>query len=70
MYRNIAIRGVAIFEVEESDKIAAAAAVQATLEAGKMPERTDSAYPLAEIAKAHERQETGRPRGKVLVEIG
>lgn len=70
MYRNIAIRGVAIFEVEEADKRAAAAAVQAVLEAGAFPHRVDSTYAFDDIAQAHARQEEGRPRGKVLVEIG
>lgn len=70
MYRNIAIRGVAIFEVPEEDKLEAAALVQAALEEGRLARRIDSTFPLDEIAKAHERQEDGRPRGKVLVEIG
>ena len=68
MYRNIAIRGVAIFETPEDAKIAAAQDVQAALLDGRMPRRIDSVHPLADFAKAHERQEN-RPRGKVLVQI-
>lgn len=70
MYRNIGIRGVAIFEVPEADKTAAAAMVQKTLEAGRMPRRIEAVVPLEEIGKAHDIQEKGRPRGKVLVKIG
>jgi NADPH:quinone reductase-like Zn-dependent oxidoreductase len=67
MYRNIAIRGVAIFEVPEPAKLAAAGFVQKCLEDGRLWHRIDSRFPLDEIAAAHRRQETGRPRGKVIV---
>jgi NADPH2:quinone reductase len=67
MYRNIAIRGVAIFEVPEPAKLAAAGFVQKCLEEGRLRHRIDRRFPLAEIAAAHRRQETGRPRGKVIV---
>jgi NADPH2:quinone reductase len=69
MYRNIRICGVAIFEVPEEAKLRAARFVQGALEAGALWHRVDSRFPLAEIAAAHERQESGRPRGKVLVDI-
>ncbi len=69
MYRNIRICGVAIFEVPEAAKLRAAAFVQGALEAGALRHREDSRFPLERIAEAHERQETGRPRGKVLVGI-
>ncbi len=68
MYRNIAIRGVAIFEVPEQAKITASQDVQAALAAGRMPRRIASVHPLEDVAKAHERQEN-RPRGKVLVQL-
>jgi len=68
MYRNIKICGVAIFEVPEEAKLRAAHFVQEALEAGALWHRIDSRFPLTEIAAAHERQETGRPRGKVLVD--
>lgn len=69
MYRNIRLCGVAIFEVPEEAKRRAAAFVQESLEAGALWHRVDSRHPLADIAAAHERQETGHPRGKVLVDI-
>ena len=69
MYRNIAIRGVAIFEVPEPAKLAAAAFVQKSLEEGRLWHRIDSRFPLDGIAAAHRRQETGRPRGKVIVTL-
>jgi NADPH:quinone reductase len=67
MYRNIAIRGVAIFEVPEPAKLAAAGFVQKCLEEGRLRHRVDRRFPLDEIAAAHRHQETGRPRGKVIV---
>jgi NADPH:quinone reductase len=67
MYRNIAIRGVAIFEVPEPAKLAAAGFVQKCLEEGRLRHRIDRRFPLDEIAAAHRHQETGRPRGKVIV---
>lgn len=69
MYHNIKLCGVAIFEVPEAAKLAAANYVQGALEAGALWHRVDSRFTLAEIAAAHERQETGRPRGKVLVDV-
>ncbi|MFO7854178.1 MAG: NADPH:quinone reductase [Paracoccaceae bacterium] len=70
MYRNVAIRGVAIFEVPEGDKRAAAALVQDAIEAGRLVPVIDSVLPLGRIAEAHERQETGRPRGSICVDPG
>ncbi len=67
MYRNIAIRGVAVFEIPEAAKLAAVRFVQTCLERGRLWHRIDSAFPLDEMAEAHRRQETGRPRGKVIV---
>lgn len=69
MYRNIRLCGVAIFEVPEAAKMAAASYVQGALEAGALWHRVDSRWPLERIAEAHERQEAGRPRGKVLVDV-
>ena len=70
MYRNIKLCGVAIFEVPEEAKLRAVNYVQESLEAGALWHRVDSRFPLDQIAAAHERQETGRPRGKVLVDLG
>ncbi len=67
MYRNIAIRGVAIFEVPEPAKLAAAGFVQKCLEEGRLWHRIDRRFPLDDIAAAHRHQETGRPRGKIIV---
>jgi len=69
MYRNIKLCGVAIFEVPDDAKQRAANFVQESLEAGALWHRNDSRFALDEIALAHERQETGRPRGKVLVDL-
>lgn len=69
MYRNIRLNGVAIFEVPEAAKQRAVAFLQESLEAGALWHRVDSRYPLESFAEAHARQETGRLRGKVLVDI-
>lgn len=67
MYRNIGIRGVAIFEVAEAAKLAAVRFVQKCLEDGRLVNRIDSTFPLDEIVEAHRHQESGRPRGKIIV---
>ena len=67
MYRNIAIRGVAIFEVPEDAKLRAAAFVQDCLERGKLWHRIDREFPLSDAVEAHRHQETGRPRGKIVM---
>ena len=68
MYRNLSLHGIAVFNIPEAAKLAAAATVQDALEAGELRHRRDATFPLAEIAAAHERQESGLARGKVLVE--
>lgn len=70
MYKNISIHGVAIFAVPEAMKLAAASFVQDALTTGTLVHRLDSIFPLQEVAAAHERQESGAVRGKVLVSIG
>lgn len=67
MYRNIRLCGVAIFEVPEDAKLRAVRFVQDCLEGGRLRHRIDRSFPLQEIAAAHRYQETGRPRGKVIV---
>lgn len=67
MYRNVAIRGVAIFEVPEEAKMASAAFVQRCLEEGRLWHRIDSRFTLDRMAEAHRHQERGRPRGKIVV---
>ena len=67
MYRNIRICGVAIFEVPEEAKLRAAAYVQSCLENGALWHRVDSRFPLDQIADGHARQETGRPRGTIII---
>lgn len=69
MYRNLRICGVAIFEVPEEAKLRARDTVQSALEAGALWHRIDSRFALEEIAAAHERQERGHPRGKIIIEM-
>ena len=69
MYRNIALRGVTVFEIPETEKLAAAAMVQDAAEAGRLKPVIDGPLPLSRIAEAHERQETGRPRGTICVDL-
>jgi len=67
MYRNIHICGVAIFEVPEPQKIKIAQYVQACLDANKLWLRLDQTFALDQIAAAHDHQQFGRPRGKIIV---
>ena len=69
MHRNIHLCGVGIFSVPESRKLAAAAFVQQCLEQGQLWHRIDSHWPLAQFALAHQHQELGKPRGKVIVDL-
>ena len=69
MYRNIAVHGVAIFSIPEAAKLSTGNIVQKALEAGELFHRVDRVFPLAEIAAAHERQESGQVRGKILIDL-
>ena len=69
MYRNISLHGIAIFNIPELAKLSTAAIVQKALEAGDLFSRIDQVYPLTKIAAAHERQESGHARGKILIEL-
>ncbi len=69
MYRNLSLHGIAVFNIPEAAKLAAAASVQDALEAGQLWHRVDGAFPLAQVAASHERQESGLARGKILIEI-
>ncbi len=39
------------------------------VEKGRLTVAIDSVFPLAEAAKAHERGETGRARGKIVLQV-
>jgi len=69
MYRNISLHGMAIFNIPDAAKLSTAAIVQKALEEGDLFSRIDGSYPLDEIASAHERQESGLARGKILIEL-
>ncbi len=69
MYRNLSVHGVAIFEVPEAAKRAAAGFVQAALEADALFHRIDTTFVLEDIATAHEHQESGTARGKILIRL-
>ena len=68
MYRNIHLCGVAIFEVPEAVKLKVANYVQSCVDANQLWLRIDETYTLDDIAQAHDRQQSGRPRGKVIVQ--
>jgi NADPH2:quinone reductase len=69
MYRNLSLHGIAVFNIPETAKLAAAAYVQEVLEAGELRHRCDGTFALAEIAAAHERQESCLARGKILIAL-
>lgn len=43
--------------------------IAALIDAGKVKVTLDSVFPLAETAKAHERSESGRARGKIVLQV-
>lgn len=69
MYRNISLHGVAVFEIPEAAKLSGVAMVQDALSAGGLSPGIDRVYALEDIADAHERQESGHARGKILLKI-
>ena len=56
-------------DIPEKARNAGISAVVASLEAGELKHSIDSRFALDEIVAAHERQETGRHLGKVLIDI-
>lgn len=48
---------------------AALKAITALVEAGKLHAELDTVLPLSEVAKAHERGETGRTTGKIVLDV-
>ncbi len=69
MYRNISLHGVAIFEIPEAAKLNGVACVQDALSAGKLSPGIDRVFALQDIASAHECQESGQARGKILIRL-
>ena len=69
MYKNIAIFGVAVFDIPEDEKPVLAETVEAALKAGRLDLPVDRIVPLPETATAHEHQESGRALGKILIRI-
>ena len=69
MYRNISLHGVAVFEIPEAAKLNAVAVVQDALSAGALSPNIDRIYALDDIAGAHEHQESGQARGKILIRL-
>jgi NADPH:quinone reductase-like Zn-dependent oxidoreductase len=46
------------------------AEIAALADAGKLKPFVEATYPLAEAAKAHEHVQSGRTRGKVVLDVG
>ncbi|MGB7258797.1 MAG: zinc-binding dehydrogenase, partial [Pseudolabrys sp.] len=63
----IAIRFFLCYELDAAEREHAVSAITRALEQGKLVNRTDDPFPLADIAAAHEAVEQGRGVGNVIV---
>ena len=68
--RNARIQFVLMYSMPEAAKRQASVDITAALEAGRLRHTIGARFPLAEIARAHEAQESGRVLGNVVVQIG
>ncbi len=68
-FRAATIRLIQVYILPPPAREAAAAEIARLAEAGLLAHAVDSTYPLAEIARAHARVESGQAIGKVVVEI-
>jgi NADPH:quinone reductase-like Zn-dependent oxidoreductase len=68
-FKGVTIRLVQGYNLPAAARQAAIAAITAYSAAGKLKHAIDTTFPLAEIARAHERLESGRAIGNVVVSL-
>jgi NADPH2:quinone reductase len=68
-FKGVTIRLVQGYNLPSAARQAAIAAINAYSEAGKLVHAIDSTFPFAEIARAHERLESARAIGNVVVSL-
>lgn len=67
LVNSIAIRFFLVYELNAAERERAVTAITNALEKGALVNRTESPFPLADIAAAHEAVEQGRGTGNVIV---
>lgn len=68
--KDVTIRFVLVYEMPDAAHRAAAEAITAELEQGRLRHQIAARFPLSDVALAHEAQESGSLIGKAVVEIG
>jgi NADPH2:quinone reductase len=63
------LRFVQVYLLEREERASAIAGVNRLLQAERLPVIIDRRFPLQEVTKAHEYQETGQPLGNVVIDI-
>lgn len=69
MMKNITIRLVIVYTIDEGAKEAAARDITGALKAGRLAPLIAARYPLAELALAHDAVDSGRLLGQALIDI-
>jgi NADPH2:quinone reductase len=67
--KNVRLQFFIVYNLSPADRAAALAGVGALLAAGRLKHNVDTRLPLARIAEAHERVESGQAFGNVVIEI-
>jgi NADPH2:quinone reductase len=70
MFKSITIRLLVVYTLTEEERAKAIADLTRAMQAGVLSHAIAETYPLAEIARAHEAVESGKPIGNVVIEIG
>ena len=67
--KDVTVRFVLVYEMPLAAHQAAADAITEALEAGRLQHRIGARFPLADVARAHEAQESGTLIGKAVIEL-
>jgi NADPH:quinone reductase len=67
--RNITLQSILVYTMAAEAKAAAIKDLATVLESGIFRHNIDQQFPLAAVAAAHERQESGQAMGKVIISI-
>lgn len=67
--KNVQLRFFIVYNLKPDDRVRELAEVSELLAAGGLQHNVAERYPLARIAEAHERVESGQAQGNVVVEI-
>ena len=70
MQKGVLIRPVFVYSMPDEAKLAACADINRAIEEGRLRHPVAVRYPLAELAAAHEAQESDKVMGNIVVTIG